>query len=157
MVLVLSFFILNTAALTIDVAVTPEEPEPLSIVTINANITNEEKIEQVHIKIGECEGLSLCHSIQNLSMQKNGTLYSIDYQLLYPKATFFKYCLNIKTEEGWFETEYVNCSLETGDGEDNNTDTTNKDNDKAVPGFGVIMFLAILFLAFIKVKKRDKR
>jgi hypothetical protein len=155
-VLVLSFFMLNSVALMINVTVTPEEPEPLSTVKINANITIEENIEQVYIKIGECEGLSLCHSIQNLSMQKNKTLYSISYQLLYPEATFFKYSLNIKTEERWIETEYVNYSLETEDEENNNAGSTNND-DNAISGFGIILFLVALFLSFVKVKKRDKR
>lgn len=138
--------------------VTPSEPEPLSTVTFTSNITSDDTIEEVYLKIHECNP-SICWSIQNESMQFDGEFYTVDFVLQQSKATYFNYSLEIKTSDAWYKTEEKKVDLkieETPD--DNNDDVSNgdtEDEDKGLPGFEVLTFIvAAVFTTLIIFRKK---
>jgi len=141
-----------------DITVEPLEPEPLSTVTFTANITSEDAIDEVYIKIKECKP-GLCFSIENVSMSPSGDKYTLDYELKYSEATYFDYWLEIKSGGSWFTTEKANVTLKVA--EDNNDDTNDttpvvtEDDDEGIPGFELITLLfAIIVGVFLFKRKR---
>ena len=148
LILTMNFLIINTIADPVtNIAVIPDEPEPLSTVTITVNMINDDIIEQVYLKIKECSN-DICFSIENISMELDGEKYSIDYKLTHSDATFFTYWLNIKSEGSWYETEHIDVYLKI--------EAENGDNDgnKGIPGFEIIIFIAALFITYIVIKKK---
>jgi len=159
---ILSFFMQNITAQTVNVTITPEEPEALSKVTINANITTDNIIQEVYLKIKECKE-GFCYFLENESIEENNGLYSIDYQLAEADATYFTYWINVKTDEGWFQTDETDVYYKTttnNNGNNDNTDPdTKKENneDKGIPGFEIIIFFVAIFITFMFLYKKDKR
>jgi len=141
-----------------DISVEPLEPEPLSTVSFTANITSEEAVDEVYIKIKECTQ-SLCFSIKNVSMEFDGDGYSVDFTLEHSDATYFDYWLEIKSGDSWFTTEQANVTLKIeasneNDNDNGNTGGTEEDNNDGIPGFEILIFIVAVFIALIFFRRK---
>jgi len=141
-----------------NVTVIPDAPEPLSTVSFTANITSEEAVDEVYIKIKECSQ-SICFLIKNVSMGFDGDEYSVDFTLEHSDATYFDYWLEIKSGDSWFTTEQANVTLKIeasneDDNDNGNTGGTEEDNTDGIPGFEILIFIVAVFIALIFFRRK---
>ena len=143
----------------VDVTVDPEEPEVESTVSFSADITSDNTIEEVYLRIKECTD-SICYPLKNVSMDGSGSIYSLDYNLEYSDATYFDYWLEIKTDDSWFKTDSARIYMkEKPDNNGNNGDTTvvEEDKDKSIPGFELLTLFIALIISLILCKRKRLR
>ena len=134
----------------------PEEPAPMETVTFTAEITSEESIDEVWLRVEECarNGNNICFadSRQNLSMViiEDTNDYTVAATLIHDDPTYIKYHLEILTGEGWHSTETTeqNLSIDTSNGDTNGNGTPNGGNGDTdgTPGFEVIPFLIAIVI-----------
>lgn len=155
-IIIFSIFLLSNNVISetiIDVDIEPDEPEPASQITITADISSENDIDEVYIEIQECKE-DLCFQKENVSMNLINGIYRTSYKLTRTTATYFKYSFSIKYENGeWYETEKTNVTLklDSGNGSTNGGDGQNK----TIPGFElIILILAASISIFLLRRKR---
>jgi hypothetical protein len=148
----LIFLSILTSALIVSAAPTinidPAKPKPKETIDITVAITDVTPTS-VHFLIQECEGTSLCHQIENITLtETSSNVYTGSFSLQYAKATYMQYTLNVQTASGWTqydENTKVNLDLST-------TSDGNGSNDS--PGFEfIIMALSIIFISFILYRR----
>jgi hypothetical protein len=150
--LLIGFFIpmiAVSAAPTVDI--NPTKPKPEQSITITVVVTDE-TTDAVHFLIQECEGTSLCHQQQNITLNKeNNQAYSGSFTLEYPKATYMQYTLNVHTTDGW--TKYdENTKVDL----DLSTSNENGDNNvEDSPGFEfIVIAFSIIFISLFMYKRK---
>jgi len=158
LIFTMNFLVINTIAEpVINVTVIPDEPEPLSTVSFTANITSEETVDEVYVKIHECTP-TICFFIKNLSMEFDGDEYSVDFTLEHSDATYFNYSLEIKSGDSWYRTEETSVTLkiEASNENDNNGNTgeTEEDNNGGIPGFEILIFMIAVFITLIFFRRK---
>jgi len=153
MVLVFCLFSSVSADPVVNVDIEPDEPTPTSQITVTADISSEEKIDKVYLEIQECKE-DLCFTKENITMNLVNNVYRTSYKLTKKEATYFKYSISIKFENGqWFETEKTDVTLKLI----SNNGSTNNGNgeDNKTPGFElVLLIVAFIICAFLFKRKR---
>lgn len=154
MVLGLSFLFNSVSAkTTINVDIEPNEPAPASKITITANITSDRDIDKVYIDIQECKE-DMCFLNENVTMVKVNSNYQKQYQLTRDVATYFKYSIAVKFEDGsWYsQAEKTNITLKPSS---NNNGTNGGNND--TPGFELIILIATVLITIFLFKRKRLR
>ena len=108
------------------VTIDPVEPLPLSTITFNATILDNETIDEVRLLIIECRD-DLCFVDEfNISMEKTANdTYQAQFILIQEEATQIKYHFAIKSNKIWFYTELTLITLKT---------------NYLAPGFELVLF-----------------
>lgn len=152
--LILILNLLNSnalAAIETNITIIPIEPEPLSKITFNAQITSE-NVTNVKIYVQECNP-SFCFSdwIIGTMVQISLDEYQGDITLTHSDATYIYYWLVFIANGTEYDLmdEKVTLNLKINNSTDN--------NDNKSPGFELtVLIIGITLLAFILKKKRLK-
>jgi len=146
-----------------DITVDPAEPERLSEVTFTVDVTGE-NVEEVYIKVEECNDILCYQDIQNVSMTNTeGSTWECSVTLIHDDTTYSSIWLIIKNDDGtWYELsdlkqEVTVVESSTGDGDgDGDGDNGNGDNGGGgIPGFELIFALvSIAVVLFIYKRNR---
>jgi hypothetical protein len=137
----------------------PEEITPLSTVSFNATITGE-NISDVFILIQECDAITgVCNSpMLNISMEEiDDGIYTADAKLVYEKATYITYWVNIQDDEGnWSKTTGVKIDL-TIPPTNGDSDGNNGKNNGNTPGFELILLIFAVMIGIVLFKRKRLR
>ena len=85
-----------------NVTVEPANPDALDTITITATITSDDDIDEVIVKIKECDD-NMCMPTEDFEMTFANGKYTLVHDLTYNKATYFEY--NIVTTVNGTENE----------------------------------------------------
>jgi hypothetical protein len=152
--LCLSSAIVNAEVDVGDVTIDPASPDALDTITITATITSDDEIEDVKIRIKECDD-NMCMPTETFDMTLEAGKYMLTHDLTYEKATYFEY--NIVTTVNGTENEtgfikvLVTPISNGGNGDDGG------DGGNGIPGFEIIpLFIATLIVIFYLRRKRSR-
>ena len=165
MLFAFAFLIVSTSASTVladptvvQVAIDPAKPLPLSTITFNATILNNETIDEVRLLVQECR-VDLCfvHSF-NISMEKiSNDTYQAQCTLLQEEATQIKYHLKISCNETWYTSNTTFIPLAS----DINKNTSKVPQDQvSTPGFEIsVVVVSIAFILIFNhwIRKSSKK
>ena len=140
-----------------DVTIDPVEPKVLDTVTITATITSDEEIDEVTLRIKECDE-SMCMQTESYEMDLDDGKYTVTDDLTFAGATYFGYQFVITIDGNETETEFVNVTLQPADnGGTNGGNGGDGDGDNGIPGFELIpLFVATLIVIFYLRRKRSR-
>ena len=139
-ILGISITYVAVAETTVNYTVDPDEPVPLSDVTITAEIDDED-ITSVYLEMQECTSSGVCFGWNtNVSMDSLGdNEYHAQFFLEYEDATYFSIRLAIERDGVWETTSEHKVYLDiSGSGNGSN------DNGNGTPGFETVLFLISL-------------
>ncbi len=142
-----------SAAMATTISINPGTPEPASEITFMIDV-HEENVSEVWIVVGECRSSEFCYPPQNISMEPvTDTEYEKAVMLQYDDSTYINYYANIKSEDGWEQTESVKLYLSAPS---NGNGSTNGDGTSNTPGFeGVLLLLSlVIVVSLVRKKKR---
>ena len=147
-----------TAEVFADISITPEKPEQLSTITITANITSDETIEEVFFNVHECKP-SLCFDIENISMDFDGENYIAEFTLVESETTYIEYWLDVNFGDSWDNTSTEKTNVteksEPNNGNGNgNGGQTEDDNGDGSPGFEIILLMIAVFITYIIFRRK---
>ena len=152
--LCLSSAVVNAEVDVGDVTIDPETPDALDTITISATITSDDEIDDVKIRIKECDD-TMCMPTETFDMTLEEDKYTLTLDLTYEKATYFEY--NIVTTVNGTENEtgfikvLVTPISDGGNGDDGD------DGGNGIPGFELIpLFIATLIVIFYLRRKRSR-
>lgn len=139
-----------------DFSVAPEEPAPLSTITITADISGE-NISIVNLTIKECNwDAGICYSQQTVQMSEidNGS-YQAELTLQEDRATFLEYYFDITindveerlSNESWL----YNLTLDTNGG---NQVNGNENGNNGTPGFEILSLLIAISVISILIRRK---
>jgi hypothetical protein len=155
--LCLSGAIVNAEAAVEDVTINPANPKALDTVTITATITSDDDIDEVLIRIKECDD-NMCMPTEEFEMNLDNGMYSLTYDLTYSKATYFGYKFIITSNGNETETDFTNVTVNPSENGENGGNGGNGGNgDNGLPGFELIpLFIATLIIIFYLRRKRSR-
>jgi len=141
-----------------NVTITPEEPEVKDTVTITATITSDDEIEEVTLKIKECDE-NMCMPTETYQMElEDGNIYSYTDELTYAAATYFGYKLIITSNGNITETEFTNVTLTpAANGGTNGGNGGNGDGDGGIPGFELVPLLIAILIGVLLLRRKRSR
>jgi hypothetical protein len=153
MMLVASLFLINIGTAADPVITTePEEIVKQSTFTFMAEI--DDNIESVWLFCQECDentGICFPDTVQNLSMTFQDGKYQTPVTVTHERATYFKYTINVETDEGWIayleDTEIDFVEPQNGDG-------NGDEDDNGSPGFELITILIAIIIGVILLKRK---
>ena len=151
--LCLSSNVLSAEPVVEDIIIEPSKPKAMDTISITATITSEEEIDEVIIRIKECDE-TLCMQTEAYEMHFVDGKYTITDELTYASATYISYQFIITSSGNETETEFVNITLKP----DTNGET-NGNNDESngeIPIYIFIVIIAIIVIAIIIVVIRKK-
>lgn len=168
--LCLTFVGISTAEPTYDydgINVDPVEPEQQSEVAFSVEVTGDEVIDEVYIRVQECrmvDGDEQCHKdVQNKSMTNtDGNNWTVTTDLIWDMATIGHCWLEIYSNDTWYNFApnegfaTSDFTITTGDdgGNGGNGGDGNGDSDDS-PGFELILvMISIIAVLFIFKRKR---
>ena len=153
--LCLSSAIVNAEAEVQNVTIDPANPDALDTVTITATITSDEDIDDVKIRIKECDD-NMCMPTETFDMSHDsGDEYTLTYDLTYDKATYFGYAFIITSNGNETETDFTNVTVTPASNGGNGDD--GGDGGNGIPGFELIpLFIATLIVIFYLRRKRSR-
>ncbi len=155
--LCISSAIVSAEPVVEDVTIDPAEPKVLDTVTITATITSDDEIDEVTLRIKECDE-SMCMQTVSYQMDLDNGNYTVTDDLTFAGATYFGYQFVITIDGNETETEFVNVTLKPADnGGTNGGNGGNGDSDNGIPGFELIpLFVATLIIIFYLRRKRSR-
>lgn len=136
-----------------EVIIDPIEPKVKDTITITATITSDEEIDEITIRIKECDE-TLCMQTESYEMDLVDGIYTITDELTYASATYFSYQFIITSNGNESETDFFNVTLQqdtSGETNDNNGQ-----DDSEIPIYIFIIIIAIIIIAIIIVVLRKK-
>ncbi len=152
--LCLSSAIVNAEVDVENVTVDPANPDALGTVTITATITSDDVIDDVIIRIKECDD-NMCLPTENFDMTLENGKYTITHELTYDKATYFSY--NIVTTINGTESETGFTNVTVTPVSDGGNGGNGGDGGNGIPGFELIpLFIATLIVIFYLRRKRSR-
>jgi len=105
-----SVFALGEEPIIVDIAISPENPTPLSRITFTAEIKGE-NISEVYMLVKEADE-NMCMPTRNLSMDKiNEEIYECNVTLEFAGATYITYTPVVNCNRTWYEFEWYNKTL----------------------------------------------
>jgi hypothetical protein len=138
-----------------DVTISPEEPKVKDTVTITATITSDEDIEEVTLRIKECDE-NMCMQTKSYPMEFEDGKYTYTDELTYAAATYFGYQFIILSNGNETETEFVNVTLKPADnGETNGGNGGN--GDGGIPGFELVPPLVAIIIGVLLLRRKRSR
>ena len=138
-----------------DVTISPEEPKVKDTVTITATITSEEDIDEVTLKIKECDE-NMCMQTESYQMEFEDGKYTYTDELTYAAATYFGYQFIIISNGNETETEFVNVTLKPAD--NGGTNGGNGGNgDGGIPGFELVPLLVAIIIGVLLLRRKRSR
>ena len=140
-----------------DITIEPAEPEVLGTVTITATITSDDGIDEVLMKIHECDP-TICMPTETYEMDFVNGKYTATHKLTYTKATYFGYYFIITSNGNETETDFVNVTLKPAEnGGTNGENGGDGDGNVGIPGFELVpLFVATLIIVFYLRRKRSR-
>jgi len=152
--LCLSGAVVNAEVDVEDVTVDPANPDALDTVTITATITSDEDIDEVLIRIKECDN-NMCMPTEEFEMTLDNGEYTLTYDLTYDKATYFGYKFIITSNGNETETDFTNVTVNPASNGGNGGN--GGDDGNGIPGFELIpLFIATLIIIFYMRRKRSR-
>ena len=152
--LCLSGAIVNAEVNVEDITVDPANPDALDTVTITATITSDEDIDDVKIKIKECDD-DMCMPTEEFDMTLENGKYTLVHDLTYNKATYFEY--NIITTVNGTENETGFTKVIVTPASNGGNGGNGGDGGNGIPGFELIqLFIATLIIIFYMRRKRTE-
>jgi hypothetical protein len=153
--LCLSGAIVHAEAVVEDVTIDPANPDALDTITITATITSDEDIDEVLIKIKECDD-NMCMPTEEFEMNLENGMYTLTHDLAYTKATYFEYMFVITSGGNETETNFTHIEVNPAENGGNGGDS-NGNGDDGIPGFELIpLFIATLIIIFYMRRKRSR-
>ena len=138
-----------------DVTISPEEPKVKDTVTITATITSEEDIDEVTLRIKECDE-NMCMPTESYQMEFEDGKYTYTDELTYAAATYFGYQFIIISNGNETETEFVNVTLKPAD--NGGTNGGNGGNgDGGIPGFELVPLLVAIIIGVLLLRRKRSR
>ena len=138
-----------------DVTISPEEPKVKDTVTITATITSEEDIDEVTLRIKECDE-NMCMQTESYQMELEDGKYTYTDELTYAAATYFGYQFIIISNGNETETEFVNVTLKPAD--NGGTNGGNGGNgDGGIPGFELVPLLVAIIIGVLLMRRKRSR
>lgn len=145
-----------------DVTLSPEEPKVKDTVTITADITSDEVIDEVTLRIKECDN-QMCMPTESYQMDLEDGKYTVTDDLTYAKATYFEYqiIITIGENETYYpdasdDKEFVHIELQPAD--DGGTDGGNGgDGDGGIPGFELVPLLVAIIIGVLLLRRKRSR
>ena len=154
--LCISSAIVSAEPVVEDVTIDPAEPEVLDTVTITATITSDEDIDEVIIRIKECDE-NMCMPTESFEMDLENGKYTLTHDLSYTKATYFGYQFIITTNGNETETEFVNVTIKPEENGGNGGNGGDGNGNGGIPGFELVpLFVATLIIIFYLRRKRSE-
>ena len=149
-ILEISITCVAVAETTVNYTVDPDEPTPLSDVTITAEIDGEDTTS-VYLEMQECTSGGVCFGWNtNVSMDSLGSNeYQAQFVLEYEDATYFSIRLAIERDGVWETTSEHKVYLDISDPGNGNNDTGN-----STPGFETVLFLISLIAGTIMLRRK---
>jgi hypothetical protein len=141
------------AATEATVEIDPEVPKRLETITFTADITTDGTIQEVTLWVQECNN-QFCYEKQGVPMEKSGDLYIGDFTLTHNDAVYFKYWLEVETDQETNETTTVEVNLDTSS---SNGGTNGDSDDNGSPGFELFSILIAVVIGVILVKRKRSR
>jgi hypothetical protein len=140
-----------------DVTIDPVQPKAGDTVTITATISSDEDIDEVLLRIKECDE-SMCMPTESYQMTFSNGKYTYTDELTFAGATYFGYQLIITVNGTETETDFVNVTLQPADnGGANGGNGGNGNGNGGIPGFELIpLFVATLIIIFYLRRKRSR-
>lgn len=138
-----------------DVTISPVEPEVKDTVTITATITSEDEIDEVTLRIKECDE-NMCMPTESYQMELEDGKYTYTDELTYAKATYFGYQFIITCNGTETETEFTNVTLQPAEnGETNGGNGGN--GDGGIPGFELVPLLIAILIGVLLLRRKRSR
>jgi hypothetical protein len=137
-----------------EVTIDPEEPKVLDTVTITATITSEDVIDEVIIRIKECDK-NMCMPTQSYQMNLVNGKYTLTHDLTYAAATYFGYQFIITSNGNETETEFENVTLKPA--ENGGANGGNGGGDGGLPGFELVPLLIAILIGVLLMKRKRSR
>jgi hypothetical protein len=155
--LCLSGVIASAEAVVDDVTIEPSSPKALDTLTISATITSDDDIDEVIIKIKECDD-NMCMPTETYQMELEGGKYTVTHEMSYQAATYFSYKLIITSGGNETETEFTNVTVAPAENGGNGGNGGNGNGGKDdIPGFELIpLFIATFIIIFYLRRKRSR-
>ena len=139
-----------------DVTINPAEPEVLETITITATITSDEDIDEVIIRIKECDE-NMCKPTDSFEMDLVNGKYTLTHDLTYAQATYFGYQFIITSNGNETETDFVNVTIKPAENGGNGGNGSNGNGNGGIPGFELVpLFVATLIIIFYLRRKRSR-
>lgn len=137
------------AETTVEYAIEPETPVPLSQVTVTAKIDGEGSITSIWLHMQECTAGGVCYGWDtNVSMDKSSdTSFQTDITLEHDEAAYFSLRLAIERNNEWEITEEYEVNL-------NLKDSGNGDTADSTPGFETALLLISLIAGAIILRRK---
>ena len=135
----------------INVDIDPNEPAPVSQITITASISSEKDINKVYVEIQECK-TDLCFQKDNVTMTKVNNDYQKQYELSRSESTYFKYSIAVLFTDGsWYnQSEKTEVTLKVSNGGTNGGNNGNNDS----PGFELIILISAISLTILLLRRK---
>jgi len=162
--LCMSSVIISAEPVVEDVTIDPEEPKAMDTITITVTIDSTEEIEEVTLRIKECDE-SMCMPTQSYPMEFENGKYTVTDELTYTAATYFGYQLIITSNGNVTyypnsddSKEFQNVTLKPADnGGTNGGNGGDGNGDNGLPGFELVpLFVATLIIIFYLRRKRSR-
>lgn len=140
-----------SAQTVIDYEVEPEEPTPLSDVTVTATI-EDDAITALYVTMQECTTAGVCYGWDtNVSMTSVAdNQYEGDFTLQHDDAGYFSLVFVINRDGEWEETTDYKIDLDlsgTSNGSDNG-------DGSSTPGFEILLVLIASIIVLFSVKRK---
>jgi len=140
-----------------DVTITPAEPEVKDTVTITATITSEDEIDEVTLRIKECDE-NMCMPTESFQMElEDGNTYTYTDELTYAKATYFGYQFIITSNGTETETEFTNVTLQPAENGGTNGGNGGDDDGNGIPGFELVPLLIAIIIGVLLLRRKRSR
>jgi len=151
--LCLSIIIVSAEPIVENVIIEPTEPKVMDTITITATINSDEEIDEVIIRIKECDE-TLCMQTKSYEMDLEDGKYIITDELTYASATYFSYQFIITSNGNETETQLVNVTLKPV--ENGGTNGEDGESDNGIPIFVFIILIIVIIVAvtFIVLRKK---
>jgi hypothetical protein len=139
-----------------DVTITPAEPEVKDTVTITATITSEDEIDEVTLRIKECDE-NMCMQTESYQMEFEDDKYTYTDELTYAKATYFGYQFVITSNGTETETEFTNVTLKPAENGETNGGNGGNGDGNGIPGFELVPLLIAIIIGVLLLRRKRSR
>ena len=136
---------------TIDID--PEIPKRKDTISFTADITTDETIQTVTLKVQECN-VQVCFSPDIVTMDKIGDTYTGEVTLSRSDTIYIQYWLEIETDMQTNETEIIKVDLDTSS---TNGDTNRDSDSNGSPGFELIIVIIAIFIGVVLLNRKRSR
>lgn len=160
---IISILFISNVNAKINIEIDPEKPKPKETITLKAQITDVENLENMFIILDECgnePGIGyVCYTDSfNVSMvETSADNYTATITLRHENAIEIKYQIRYLSSYGWNSkpegNDLIKVDLDTSN---QSNDNENQNTDTKTPGFQIFVLILAISIMLALYKKRLK-